>query len=39
MVVWQYGGGLCIYGTATLTDTNMYENRAVNVCSRPLNLP
>ena len=27
---WQYGGGLAIYGTATLTDTNVYENRATN---------
>ena len=30
---WQLGGVLSIYGTATLTDTNVYENRAVNVCS------
>ena len=25
---WQYGGGLFIVGTATLTNTNVYENRA-----------
>ena len=31
-MVWQYGGGLQIYGTATLTNTNVYENQAV-VCS------
>ena len=30
---WQYGGGLYIVGTATLTDTNVYENLAYNVCS------
>ena len=30
---WQ-GGGLLIYGTATLTDTNVYENQAgTQVCS------
>jgi len=29
---WQEGGGLYIAGTATLTDTNVYENRA-EVCS------
>ena len=28
----EYGGGLFIRGMATLTDTNVYENRA-NVCS------
>ena len=27
------GGGLVIFGTATLTDTNVYENRAAVVCS------
>jgi len=27
------GGGLYIYGTATLTNTNVYENQAGNVCS------
>ena len=33
---WQWGGGLCISdgGTATLTDTNVYENQAGRgVCS------
>ena len=30
---WQSGGGLCIYGTATLTNTNVYENQAGEVCS------
>ena len=25
---WQYGGGLYISGTATLTNTNVYENQA-----------
>ena len=29
---WQ-GGGLYILGTATLTDTNVYENQASWVCS------
>ena len=33
LMVWQYGGGLHIDGTATLTDTNVYENRATDVCS------
>ena len=28
---WQEGGGLAIYGTATLTDTNVYKNRATDV--------
>ena len=28
---WQYGGGLLIVGTATLTDTNVYANRADKV--------
>ena len=27
------GGGLFIYGTATLTNTNVYFNEATNVCS------
>ena len=37
---WQYGGGLYIdnEGTATLTDTNVYENQAGGVSSRLLNL-
>ena len=32
---WQWGGGLFISdgGTATLTDTNVYENQADQVCS------
>ena len=30
---WQIGGGLNIQGTATLTDTNVYANRADEVCS------
>ena len=30
---WQGGGGLDIRGTATLTDTNVYENQAFVVCS------
>ena len=30
---WQDGGGLLIWGTATLTDTNVYKNRATEVCS------
>ena len=30
---WQYGGGLAIRGTAALTGTNVFENRAENVCS------
>ena len=30
---WQYGGGLHIAGTATLTNTNVYDNRAGFVCS------
>jgi hypothetical protein len=25
---WQHGGGLFIKGTATLTDTNVYQNEA-----------
>ena len=29
---WQYGGGLYISGTATLTNTNVYANQADNVC-------
>ena len=38
---WQYGGGFYIWfdGTATLTDTSVYENQADSVCSRLLNLP
>ena len=36
---WQDGGGLDIAGTATLTDTNVYENQADMVCSRLLNPP
>ena len=37
---WQDGGGLYIsYGTATLTDTSVYENQAYFVCARLLNLP
>ena len=27
------GGGIVIYGTATLTNTNVYANEATNVCS------
>ena len=34
---WQFGGGLYIKGTATLTDTNVYSNAAEIVCS-PFNL-
>ena len=30
---WQDGGGLAIWGTATLTNTNVYENQADKVCS------
>ena len=30
---WQWGGGLYIEGTATLTNTNVYDNQAANVCS------
>ena len=30
---WQYGGGLLIYGTATLTNSNVYANQAGNVSS------
>ena len=30
---WQYGGGLYILGTATLTNTNVYANQAGDVCS------
>ena len=30
---WQSGGGLSISGTATLTDTNVYDNQAGNVRS------
>ena len=33
MFVWQGGGGLYIAGTATLTNTNVYENQAGEVCS------
>ena len=33
------GGGLYIYGTATLTNTNVYSNTARNVRARLLNLP
>ena len=33
MVGWQSGGGLYIGGSATLTDTNVYENRARTVCA------
>ena len=29
---WQAGGGLCIDGTATLTNTNVYTNKA-EVCT------
>ena len=35
---WQYGGGLYILGTATLTNTNVYANQAGYVRS-PLNVP
>ena len=31
---WQDGGGLYIWGTATLTGTNVYGNQAGSVCSR-----
>ena len=30
---WQDGGGLFIAGTATLTNTNVYQNEAIYVCS------
>ena len=30
---WQNGGGLYIWGTATLTNTNVYANQADEVCS------
>ena len=30
---WQDGGGLYIWGTATLTNTNVYANQADTVCS------
>ena len=30
---WQMGGGLYIEGTATLTNTNVYQNEARYVCS------
>ena len=30
---WQDGGGLIIWGTATLTNTNVFENQAGDVCS------
>ena len=33
------GGGLAIYGTATLTNTNVYSNTARYVRARLLNLP
>ena len=34
LYIWQYGGGLSIdYGTATLTNTNVYANQAGMVCS------
>ena len=33
LVCWQYGGGLYIWGTATLTNTNVYANQAETVCS------
>ena len=29
---WQDGGGLYIIGTATLVNTNVYDNRAKTVC-------
>ena len=33
MFFWQRGGGLIIWGTATLTNTNVYENQAsAKVC-------
>ena len=35
---WQTGGGLFIGGTATLTNTNVYDNQAGGVCS-PFELP
>ena len=31
----QWGGGLAIYGTATLTNTNVYTNQAEVLTSRP----
>ena len=34
--LWQYGGGLLITGTATLTDTNVYANRADKVLKNSL---
>ena len=33
------GGGIRVDGTATLTDTNVYENQVGTVCARLLNLP
>ena len=30
---WQDGGGLYIFGTATLTNTNVYDNQAHDVRS------
>eukprot|EP00964_Phaeocystis_antarctica_P014421 scaffold7934_cov62-Phaeocystis_antarctica.AAC.6 len=30
---WQIGGGLTVFGTATLIDTNVFENQAGEVCS------
>ena len=30
---WQNGGGLNIFGMATLTNTNVYSNQAAYVCS------
>ena len=30
---WQVGGGLCIAGMATLTNSNVYSNQAGRVCS------
>ena len=35
---WQFGGGLYIAGTATLTNTNVYANQVDTVCL-PLKCP
>eukprot|EP00964_Phaeocystis_antarctica_P018920 scaffold10426_cov64-Phaeocystis_antarctica.AAC.2 len=35
---WQYGGGLFISGTATLTDTNVYANQAAFYVRSPSEL-
>ena len=32
LFLYLQGGGLDISGTATLTNTNLYSNEAINVC-------